>query len=88
MIFTVWFQDPILDPSLVTDHPTQRQDAILQQLSTMREVSVNALNVQHLLHPVLIKQNGLFNFLINLENPCVQQKLELSNTHSWQLTPV
>lgn len=62
MIFTVWFQDPILDPSLVTDHPTQRQDAILQQLSTMREVSVNALNVQHLLHPVLIKQKGLFNF--------------------------
>ncbi|XP_034304544.2 trichohyalin isoform X10 [Magallana gigas] len=30
-------KDPILDPSLVTDHPTQRQDAILQQLSTMRE---------------------------------------------------
>ncbi|XP_061195529.1 zinc finger CCCH domain-containing protein 13-like isoform X3 [Saccostrea echinata] len=30
-------KDPILNPSLVTDHPTQRQDAILQQLSTMRE---------------------------------------------------
>ncbi|XP_055999152.1 trichohyalin-like isoform X24 [Ostrea edulis] len=30
-------KDPILNPSLVTDHPTQRQDAILHQLSTMRQ---------------------------------------------------
>ena len=31
-------QDPILNPSLVTDHPSARQDKILQQLSSLKQV--------------------------------------------------
>ncbi|XP_033746697.1 trichohyalin-like isoform X2 [Pecten maximus] len=29
-------KDPIINPALVTDHPTNRQDAILQQLSSLK----------------------------------------------------
>lgn len=40
VFFIVCLQDPILNPSLVTEHPTARQDLILKQLSTLKQVGI------------------------------------------------
>ena len=32
------FQNPLMNPALVLDHPTGRQDQILMQLSTLKQV--------------------------------------------------
>ena len=37
--FLILFQNPLLNPGLVMDHPTARQDQILMQLSTLKQVS-------------------------------------------------
>ena len=42
MVYCWCGQDPIMNPGLVKDHPTTRQDQILQQLSSLKQVRMQS----------------------------------------------